>query len=324
MAERWRPKGLKDLRSFIANGHGEDHYREFKERLPRNERLARHLAAFAIDGGDIFIGVGERDGGFQIAPLPLDGLPERVEEIAQARVDPPLLVETQAIQGDCDPSHGVLWIAVPPSSQAPHQVGGRYYERGDKQSRIMSDAAVERLIRARRRTLAGINSKLEAQIEHDERRAGRRSRVFGAAEPIGAAGDELYRAVGGSAPERWSEFKGVLLSEAGRLEPRRGAEEFLKADSRIRIAIGPNRHVFRREYGDTGPIVAVSDSGAIESPSRVVETPDAARAVTSGDRRLVSGHDHCDACCRATDRPEMVVGHRPRCERGPIGAGTVS
>ena len=101
MAERWRPQSLADLQSFIGNGHGEDHYREFKEQLqPRNDRLARQLAGFAVDGGDIYYGVAESGTGFEIVPLELAGLPERVEQIAQARVSPPVLIEVQALRDD--------------------------------------------------------------------------------------------------------------------------------------------------------------------------------------------------------------------------------
>ena len=78
MAERWRPQRLADLRSFIGNGHGEDHYREFKRQLqPRNQDIARQLAGFAIDGGDIYYGVAERGTGFEIVPLELAGLRRR-------------------------------------------------------------------------------------------------------------------------------------------------------------------------------------------------------------------------------------------------------
>ena len=203
MTERWRPQSLDDLQSFLNNGHGENHYREFKEQLPpRNERIARQLAGFAIDGGDIFFGVAERDNGFQIAPLELDGLPEKIEHIAQARVDQPLLVVTRPLKDESDSTRGVLWVSVPPSPQAPHQVDGTYYERGDKETRRMSDPEVERLIRSRRTTLEGIESVLREAMAKDT--AGELPHIIGVAQPIGAAPNQLYEAVGGR--EGWNAF----------------------------------------------------------------------------------------------------------------------
>ena len=195
---RPKPKDLDELRSFLDNGFGEDHYREFKQQLPpKNKDIARQLAGFAIDGGSLAIGVAEPEPDrFEIALVPHSGLPERVEQIAHASVDPPLFIESCVLKDRDDPSRGVLWITVPPSPEAPHQVDGRYYERGDKQTRPMSDAAVERLMAARRRSIEEIRSKLEKWMENDPISNRQTVHVFGIAEPVGAGPEELYEEIG--------------------------------------------------------------------------------------------------------------------------------
>ena len=210
MSERWYPRNLDDLRTFLSNGHGEDHYREFKEQLPANQRIARQLAGFAIDGGDVYVGVAEQDDGFAVAPVEFSGLSERIEQIAQALVDPPLLVETHALRDQSSRSRGVLRIAIPPSPEAPHQVGGTYYERGDKQTRPMSDSAVERLIRSRRTTLERIESTLSKVIENDLLQPDGRAHVMCVAQPIGSAPEELHDAVGRSLGGDWLRVRDVL------------------------------------------------------------------------------------------------------------------
>ena len=214
MVVRPKPKDLDELRSLLDNGFGEDHYREFKRQLPpKNKDIARQLAGFSIDGGSLAIGVAEPDPDrFEIALVPHSGLPERVEQIAQASVDPPLFIESCVLKDRDDPSRGVLWITVPPSPEAPHQVGGRYYERGDKQTRPMSDAAVERLIRERRKTLEEIESKLREVMAADPIPDAQTGHIFGVARPIGAAPEELYDAIGGD--DGWFGFsegaKGII------------------------------------------------------------------------------------------------------------------
>ena len=211
MTERWRPETLEDLQSFIDNGLAEEnHFREFKERLPSNKSVAKTLAGFAIDGGDLVIGVAERHADtFTIAPLGHAGQPEKVEQIGQTLVDRPLLVETRVLKDADDPALGALWITVPQSPGAPHQVGGTYYERGDKQTRPMSDAAVERLIRSRRTTLEGIESVLLDAMAKDT--AGELPHIIGVARPIGAARDELYEAIGGA--PGWAAFGHKVRNE---------------------------------------------------------------------------------------------------------------
>ena len=296
MVERWRPQSLADLQSFIGNGHGEDHHREFKEQMqPRNERLARQLAGFAVDGGDIYYGVAESGTGFQIVPLELAGLPERVEQIAQARVSPPVLIEVQALRDDTDSSRGVLWIAIPPSYEAPHQVDGTYYERGDKQTRPMSDGAVERLMQSRRTTGEEINLLLEKQMNDDSLPEDGRPHVIGIARPIGAAPEELYEAVGGSAAQGWQRLlDSVVLAEARQLGLPNAVSytgdgkllsprwSFLDSSDR-KVSPGPNRHIFRSDQSNGIHQVSLLDDGFIAYASN------AASDLQAGEQHLYLG-----------------------------------
>ena len=212
MTERWRPQSIGELQSFIENGFAaETHSVEFKELPPSNKDVAKQLAGFAIDGGDLVIGVAEPDPGtFTITPLAHAGLPEKIDQIAQARVDRPLLVETRLLREEDDPARGVLWVSIPPSPEAPHQVDGSYYKRSGKQTLPMSDAEVERLIRSRRTTLDGIESRLREAMADDE---GRLAHIFVIAQPIGAAPDELYDAIGGA--RGWDAFRSEVSGEIG-------------------------------------------------------------------------------------------------------------
>ncbi len=198
LTDRWRPETIEELQSYIDSGVAkENQFVDFKQQLPpKNTDTARHLAGFAIDGGELVIGVAEpRSGEFEIRPIEHAGLPEKIDQIARSSVDPPLLVETRTLVQPSDPSTGVVWVSIPPSPQAPHQVGGAYYMRADKQTVPMSDPEVERLSRARRITLEGIESLLRETMEKDT--TGELPHIIGVARPLGAAPDELYDAVGG-------------------------------------------------------------------------------------------------------------------------------
>lgn len=206
MTDRWEPKDLDELRSCVeSGGASETRFCEFKQQLPSNNKeVAKKLAGFAIEGGSLVIGVAEPEPGrFEVRPIAHAGLREKVEQIAQSAVDPPLFVESRVLTDPNDGSRGVLWITVPRSSEAPHQVEGRYYERGDTQTRQMKAGAVKRLIREsappppqQHVKLEEIGSKLHEVMADDPIPDGKTAHVFGVARPIGAVPEELYDAIG--------------------------------------------------------------------------------------------------------------------------------
>ena len=238
MVNRLKPKDLDDLRSFLENGLGESRFLEFKRQLPpKNRDVARQLAGLAVEGGSFVIGVEESQGGeFRVAPLAHKGLAEKVGQIAQSLVDPPLQIESRVLADRDDPSRGVLWITVPSSPEAPHQVEGVYYERCDTRTQPMSDAAVERLMAARRRSIEEIRSKLEKWMENDPIPNGKTAHIFGIAEPVGAGPEDLYEAIegdfrhGAASARRRGESAKSIRRRRGDLHPGRAAPRYQLVD----------------------------------------------------------------------------------------------
>ena len=160
---------------------------------------AKDLAAFGLFGGALLIGVSENKapaGGpstFSLAPQPLQGLSEKLEQIAANLVSPPLYVRVREILSEEDPGVGYLFVEVPPSGLGPHMVQGRYYARGEKTNRVLSDVEVVRL-HAQRRSgsdflLAILNEEVSRDPFPEERRE--QGHLFVIAEPLQAADDEM-------------------------------------------------------------------------------------------------------------------------------------
>lgn len=195
-SSRWVPTTETDLNAAIRDGVlDETHHQDMKRALEtgspsKNVGFARDLAAFAIDGGTIIIGVAEDknlvDDPFSLQPQPLNGLAERVESIARSLVDPPLAVTSDAIPSAADPRLGYLVVTVPPSGRAPHMVRGTYYGRGDKTNHPLSDSEVARLIRLRERRELDIEALLGKQIARDPIPQADRlnARLFVVARPV--------------------------------------------------------------------------------------------------------------------------------------------
>lgn len=148
----WEPATEAQIAAAIEAGDlRENVHLDVKRELTRGDgartELARDLASFAIDGGVLLIGVAEdqKAGTFSLAPFPLAGVAEQIENIASNRVDPPLFVRVRDITAEADPSTGYLYVEVPPSPSAPHMVDGRYPARGDRTKRRLTDAEVVRL-----------------------------------------------------------------------------------------------------------------------------------------------------------------------------------
>ncbi len=152
---RWTPTTEADLREALSNGLLEEtHYLELKRELSpgkgNNKELARDLAQFAVDGGALIIGVDEHgEAPPTLEPVPLVGLPERIEQVARTIPDPPLAVSCQTIPSETDPTLGYVLVSVGASGTAPHMVDGTYFGRGDKTKIRLSDTEVVRHHRAR-------------------------------------------------------------------------------------------------------------------------------------------------------------------------------
>ncbi|MFD6698727.1 MULTISPECIES: helix-turn-helix domain-containing protein [unclassified Microbacterium] len=152
----WKPTTESEIEQAIAEGNlAENVHLDVKREVGATDsgraETARDLASFAIHGGALLIGVAEDKSTrqFSLEPQPLEGLAEKIEQIASNRIDPPLFIRVRDIPSETDPAAGYVFVEVPPSSQAPHMVDGRYHARGDRTKRRLTDAEVVALHAAR-------------------------------------------------------------------------------------------------------------------------------------------------------------------------------
>lgn len=146
----WIPGSELELKDAIKNGNADEtHFLEFKASIPEgnsgNKELARDLASFSLDGGVVIVGVAESETGFNLAPIETAGLPERVLQVVQTRIEPRLIVRTTILPSLEQEGRGYLVIQIPASDRAPHMVENRYVARDDKTKFYLDHTAVMRL-----------------------------------------------------------------------------------------------------------------------------------------------------------------------------------
>lgn len=145
----------EDIVNLIAKGEGKNV--EFKRGLPRDEKTARSLCAFAnTRGGLLLIGVGDR-GETVGAPHPR-ATAKRVLEIAAGRVDPPLVVRVGCVEIESKP---IVWCSVPLSPGRPHAVlheddTREVVVRAGSSNRVASGATLA-LIKSQRSAAGGLD-----------------------------------------------------------------------------------------------------------------------------------------------------------------------
>ncbi len=145
---RWIPKTEADLQAAIDDGLFEESHHLDLKKAPSskgdNRELARDLVSFAVDGGTLIIGVQENKDSqtFELAPQPLNGLPEKIESVARSIPDPPLSVITDILKSRAGEGTGYVIVHIPASPVAPHMVDNKYFGRGDKAKYQMGDAEV--------------------------------------------------------------------------------------------------------------------------------------------------------------------------------------
>jgi hypothetical protein len=171
----WVPANAEQLEIAAASGDlVETATFDGKLSLPtpkRNASLAIDVAAMSTDGGVLVYGLGEdqNDRLTVTKPFPLAGVADRVAQIVETSIAEPPFIEARPLELPTDPSRGYLLVVVPQSARAPHQVivGGdlRFYGRGARGNRILTEAEVARLYRRRERWELDANSLLEAEIE---------------------------------------------------------------------------------------------------------------------------------------------------------------
>lgn len=192
---------------------------ELKRELPLGDRgnreIAKDLAAMALGGGVILVGVDEGPPP-ALTPISLAGQRERVETLART-VDPPVPVQVTVIRKD-PPDHetGYLAISVAVSENAPHAVQGRFYGRFGTITNALTHQEVRRLFQdaAGRTTGQGtttqagdpsIDQLLDEWVQQDPTPEHLRSQahIFVVARPRDATPQMLEDAVG-TEWETWS------------------------------------------------------------------------------------------------------------------------
>lgn len=122
---------------MLEETHWLDLKRELGSGNAANKDLAKDIAAFALDGGTILIGLDEDTSPPGLWPVPVDGLAERIEQIARMRVDEVVQIRTTVINSTSDPTLGYVVVHVPQSIRAPHMVDGRYSESSTWQETVL-------------------------------------------------------------------------------------------------------------------------------------------------------------------------------------------
>lgn len=189
---RWLPTSESELESAARAGLlKETHYLDLKREVEPgkgpNKELARDLAQFAIDGGTLIIGLDEGGGATPaLSPVSLNGLAERIEQVARSVPDPPLPVRTSVIHSSANPAQGYVLVEVPVSGTAPHMVDGIYFGRGDKTRTRLSDSEVLRLHHLRTRSEVAVEQLLNEYIARDpfEEKERQQAHLFVVAAPV--------------------------------------------------------------------------------------------------------------------------------------------
>ncbi|MFI6039239.1 helix-turn-helix domain-containing protein [Streptomyces sp. NPDC051315] len=221
------PKTEADLQAAVDGGLFEESHHLDLKKAPNskgdNKELARDLSSFAVDGGTLIIGVQENKESrtFGLAPQPLNGLPEKIEQVARTIPDPPLNILTEEIRAAADDGTGYLIVHIPASPVAPHMVDNRYFGRGDKTKYQMGDAEVVALHARRRNTEADTLALLRTEMDEDPLRdVGAQSHLFLVAQPTAGRRDMCLPITGA---QDWNMRLHTLISRVQKNQTLRAA-----------------------------------------------------------------------------------------------------
>jgi hypothetical protein len=154
---------------LLPEGHQLEAKRLLGTNKSANQELARDLASLSIKGGWLVIGLAEdADGNPTVLhAVPLDGLAEQVEQVADSLVHPRLVVRFHPVEASTGPATGYLLVEVPASPSAPHMVDGRFYGRGDKTKHRLSEAEVDQLYLHRQQRSRSVEALLDDEEDRD-------------------------------------------------------------------------------------------------------------------------------------------------------------
>lgn len=169
----WLPQSFDTAKAEIESQYVvENHYTELKQTYEQTgsgtKEMAKDIAALALDGGALIIGVVEDAQGRAVdtAPVELAQFAERIDQVALHRCDPPVTVQIHLLEESDGASTGLLVVEVPPHSLRPVMVDGRYFGRGERTVRQLADAEVVRLHQARAGEDQNVNRALETAVDH--------------------------------------------------------------------------------------------------------------------------------------------------------------
>jgi len=110
-----------------------------------------------VDGGSLLYGLGEDENQrlTVLSPVELAGAPERIAQVVETSISEPPFIRIRTLPLPGDATKGYVVVLVPQSPRAPHQVISgsdmRYYGRGAKGNRVLSEAEVAALYGRRER-----------------------------------------------------------------------------------------------------------------------------------------------------------------------------
>ncbi len=147
----WQPKTWDDLlasQGVIAEAPDLD----FKSDLTSNKEIAKDIAAMALEGGVIAYGVDEDEQAVakEITAIKLSQVPEKIQQISDAAIWPPPVIDLSVIADPSDDTHGVVIVTVPPSSLAPHYANSRFPARSGTTTRYLAEREIAAFYEQRR------------------------------------------------------------------------------------------------------------------------------------------------------------------------------
>jgi hypothetical protein len=146
----WYPRSWSELQALLGESEGPSI--DFKSRLGSNEELAKDIAAMTVNGGLLLYGIDEDKEtcvATELLPFPIAGIEEKIRSVAGSRISPTPDLQVEVIASPADASEGIVVVAIPASSLAPHQANGRFPSRRGRTTEYLEEREVERLYRQR-------------------------------------------------------------------------------------------------------------------------------------------------------------------------------
>lgn len=129
------PNSLKEIEQIVEHRMEENTRLDFKRQVPspdKNDDIAKDVSALAnTEGGVLIYGIEEENGmATGLNPIPLKGLPERLQSISR-NIDGPVEIQVMPLI-ETEPGVGFLVVVVPMSRKTPHVCKGTAWGRAGK------------------------------------------------------------------------------------------------------------------------------------------------------------------------------------------------